>query len=710
MSDHKCEKMARWFSLILILALAVLPFALNVPVVRADTQVGGPIISSTTWTLANSPYVVIASIDVQSGVILTIEPGVTVKFNAGTKMQVNGGLVVSGTEASPITFTSSSTIPASDDWGNIEFTATAITTTIGTGGAYLGGSLLRHCVVEWAGRNTDSAIYAKSILIDSCTVRNNAARGIYLSGTQASPGRIEHSKITGNSLNNGESGGGVYIEYSVMSNSTVSNNDTVANFNPGGGVYASHSIIVSNTVRNNTLTSSQSGYGGGIYAIESEILSNTVSGNQVTGSSFLGESRGGGIDIAAGTVYGNIVMNNTARCAGDNACTGFGGGIAVDKDASAVIKDNIVVGNAAFSNWEAFGGGIAIAPNSGSNVVVTQNTIINNMAKAYSQYVNGSARGGGIYVYAKTGRVLIEKNTIAGNSSDADGPASGGGVHAYSDTYDPTTTFVTVTENLISDNWLTGLSAYGGGLYAECRDSTSGSNNLAITKNLIMGNSIEGLNIKGGVGVYVYTGGAFLYNSVINNFDNSPTAGAVEINSTPQVHFNSLYGNTPYDVAVVSSLDVSGTNNYFGTVSNVNILAQIYDWYDVSSRGKFLYLPYLQDPDLSAPILPPTGLRSDPHGVSIALTWIAHSSFTTGWGYKIYYDSDSPYPPYQGLGLSQGNSAIDVGNLTQITLTGLAPDKDYYFTVTAYDNQGHESWYSNYVSDRYMVYLPLVMK
>ena len=42
------------------------------------TDVSGNISSNTTWSLANSPYIVTGHILVPSGVTLTIEAGVTV--------------------------------------------------------------------------------------------------------------------------------------------------------------------------------------------------------------------------------------------------------------------------------------------------------------------------------------------------------------------------------------------------------------------------------------------------------------------------------------------------------------------------------------------------------------------------------------------------------------------------------------------------------
>src|SRR6058998_1610485 len=74
----------------------------------ADTNVSGSIASNTTWTVSGSPYIVTGDVTVNSNVTLTIDPGVTVKFNSGRQLSVNGTLTAVGTGTSPIVFTSSS--------------------------------------------------------------------------------------------------------------------------------------------------------------------------------------------------------------------------------------------------------------------------------------------------------------------------------------------------------------------------------------------------------------------------------------------------------------------------------------------------------------------------------------------------------------------------------------------------------------------------
>ena len=66
-------------------------------------------------------------------------------------------------------------------------------------------------------------------------------------------------------------------------------------------------------------------------------------------------------------------------------------------------------------------------------------------------------------------------------------------------------------------------------------------------------------------------------------------------------------------------------------------------------------------------------------------------------GYKIYYQADSSAQPFTGTGAIQGNSPVDVQNLTTATIGGLDPAHAYYIAITAYYSSGVESSYSNAV-------------
>jgi len=81
---------------------------------------------------------------------------------------------------------------------------------------------------------------------------------------------------------------------------------------------------------------------------------------------------------------------------------------------------------------------------------------------------------------------------------------------------------------------------------------------------------------------------------------------------------------------------------------------------------------------------------------TVALSWDANTEPTLA-GYRVYYKSGSTLLPFDGTEATEGVSPIDVRSSTTATVSGLDPDKSYYFTVTAYDSLGVESDYSRIV-------------
>jgi parallel beta-helix repeat protein len=99
----------------------------GVPLVAdAATTVKEPISVSTTWTAANSPYIIQNDIVIGKGAILTIEPGVEIKFAAltsgavgsGPNLVVEGGIRAVGSATAPIAFSPEA---SGSLWGAIYF-------------------------------------------------------------------------------------------------------------------------------------------------------------------------------------------------------------------------------------------------------------------------------------------------------------------------------------------------------------------------------------------------------------------------------------------------------------------------------------------------------------------------------------------------------------------------------------------------------------
>jgi hypothetical protein len=148
-----------------VILITVISFSVN-----AQTNVSGGIFSNTTWTLANSPYIVTDTVVVFPSITLTIEPGVTVKFYDHTYLEIRWAtLIAIGTLTDSITFTSNSLSPTPGIWG-----ATF------DGGIWLNSALVatsfNFCHIEYAtiGIYNGNAIHIKnSVFINNLMGLNN---------------------------------------------------------------------------------------------------------------------------------------------------------------------------------------------------------------------------------------------------------------------------------------------------------------------------------------------------------------------------------------------------------------------------------------------------------------------------------------------------------------------------------------------------------
>jgi hypothetical protein len=84
---------------LLLIALIITSLTLTLPINNSQTaqgdsgtQVGGTLIGNTTWTAANSPYIITQTIIVPANVYLTIEPDVTITIQSSDTImfQING--------------------------------------------------------------------------------------------------------------------------------------------------------------------------------------------------------------------------------------------------------------------------------------------------------------------------------------------------------------------------------------------------------------------------------------------------------------------------------------------------------------------------------------------------------------------------------------------------------------------------------------------
>ena len=155
----------------------------TLPTPPTPTQVSGAITADTTWTAANSPYIVTGDVTVNAGVRLIIEPGVVVKFNATRSLIINGILDAQGVADNRIVFTSikddsvggdsngdgAASWPAPGNWGRIAFNDSSVDTL----------TKLRFVEVRYGG-STGSALYvdAASPTIEDNVIKQNSGYGV----------------------------------------------------------------------------------------------------------------------------------------------------------------------------------------------------------------------------------------------------------------------------------------------------------------------------------------------------------------------------------------------------------------------------------------------------------------------------------------------------------------------------------------------------
>lgn len=212
----------------------------------AQTNVSGGIFSNTTYTLANSPYMVTNDLVLFPNVQLIIEPGVEIKFDSGKYFEVRGEIIAIGNSSNRIIFTSNVSSPNKGDWNGIK-----IKNSLGAKASF------EYCDFKYAISSNDSECCHDGgpIYYKHCKFENNNNAIIGYTGYDISIHDCEFinntyaisqadKNITNSTFTNNDYG--LYqTERIDVDNSTFTNNGTALY---GGRGLLQNTIITNNTI------------------------------------------------------------------------------------------------------------------------------------------------------------------------------------------------------------------------------------------------------------------------------------------------------------------------------------------------------------------------------------------------------------------------------------------------------------------------------
>jgi len=282
--------------------------SLSVVRTSASTDVSGRITTNTTWTLADSPYIIVGDVIVETNVFLTIEPGVVVKFTNGTNLIVDGALIARGNSTYTITFTSNAATPQLGDWGTIRFRDTSIDEA---------------CIIDWVTIEYASAgitIYNSSPKIDNSILRYNVY-GFYSESEGIA--RISNSSILNNTYGIGGSFA-YYYYYSPYTRSQISNsrilNNTYGVWSSGGTLrilasdisYNTNGIIASSATISKSIISNNNGSGVSPYWYRYDNTTYYYDGTfSITYSTITENKENGIVSKGSSNIHFSNLYNNT---------------------------------------------------------------------------------------------------------------------------------------------------------------------------------------------------------------------------------------------------------------------------------------------------------------------------------------------------------------------------------------------------------------
>ncbi len=204
---------------------------------------------------------------------------------------------------------------------------------------------------------------------------------------------------------------------------------------------------------------------------------------------------------------------------------------------------------------------------------------------------------------------------------------------------------------------------------------------------------------------YKKTGGALVTNLLDLGYNGSILLSISPVDSTPgDTDIRYYYYMTDVTQPLISPNDQRWNIIEPGKVINetaqgrfLQIMAKLYTDGFGTLSPVVSEIEYEYEPDF--PPTTPDEVMAEGGDKEVKLSWKAVAD-TDAAGYLVYY-GDTP-GRYWGTESTLGPSPIDVGNVTEVTITELENNKLYYFSVVAYDlsSPPHYSNFSKEVSAR----------
>lgn len=356
------------------------------------TYVKGSINTNTTWDLNGSPYIVKDDITVQPDRILTIQPGVEVKFDGKYSIIVDGKLNALGTSASQIKFTSNQSSKQKGDWYTIRLRTE--------------DNRIDWADIEYANYGVFLTYYGANNIVSNTTISNSESDGIYI--TNSDNNTIKDCSVTSSDR----------YGISIYSSHKTKIIDTQISYNTFFGINLNASLY---TVIKNTNISYTAGKGIRFYAVSTGTVMKNIT---------IYKNSNIGIDMSGSgynSIWDSLILNNT----------GIGidfGGITQQNN----IYNTKIIGNGdtgidirGSSNFEIIG--CNISENNGNGGIYSNSEVKNIQIKNsqfWNNYANGidlfeaewvnityskftSNQGNGIYFVSNQ---IIQNNNVSFNS------------------------------------------------------------------------------------------------------------------------------------------------------------------------------------------------------------------------------------------------------------------------------------------------------